>query len=189
MKKAIIIFLAVSGIIFGQDFSKYKKYSLFTDEKAAKVGDILTILVQESSRALNNAKTSAGRNSDLGLSFSGSMGDTKLPTVDGKIGTNNGFDGKGTTESNGLVSTRISAVVDTIYANGNLHIVGYKKITINGEEQIIKLSGIVKPTDIRGNNTVASYNIANAEISIEGSGMIDRMQSPGWLTKLFHWLF
>ncbi len=189
MKKVILILLAISGILAAQDFKKYKQYSLFTDEKAAKVGDILTVLVQESSRALNNAKTSAGRESDLGLSFSGSMQDTKLPSVDGKIGTNNDFGGKGSTEANGLVSTRISAVVDTIYANGNLHIVGYKKISINGEEQIIKLTGIVKPTDITGNNTVASYNIADAEISIEGSGMIDRMQSPGWLTKLFHWLF
>ncbi len=189
MKRTILILLVISGVLAAQDFKKYKQFSLFTDEKAAKVGDILTILVQESSRALNNAKTSAGRNSDLGLSFSGSMGDTKLPTVDGKVGTTNDFGGKGSTESNGLVSTRISAVVDTIYANGNLHIVGKKKITINGEEQIIKISGVVKPTDIMGNNTVASYNIADAEITIEGSGMIDRMQSPGWLTKLFHWLF
>lgn len=188
MKKLIILIL-ISGSIFAQSYSKYAKYSLFTDEKASEVGDIITILVYESSRASNNAQTSAGRTSDLSLSASANMTDMQLPAVDGSIGTGNDFNGKGGTQTNGMVQTRISATVDSVLANGNLRIKGKRKISINGEEQTVIISGIIRPADIKGQNTVESYNISNAEISIEGSGMIDRMQSPGWLTKLFHWLF
>jgi flagellar L-ring protein precursor FlgH len=70
-----------------------------------------------------------------------------------------------------------------------LFITGSRLISINGEEQKVFISGVVRVADIAADNTIKSYNISDAEIVLEGSGMIDRMQSPGWLTKLFHWLF
>ncbi len=188
MRKLIIILLFAAEL-FAQNLNKYSKYSLFTDEKARKVGDVITVLVMESSQAMNNAKTAASRDSKVDLNFSGSFGSTTVPSVAGETGTGNNFGGKGSTESHGIVRTRITAIVDTVYPNGNLGIKGQKKISINGEEQYIKISGIVRPADIKGDNVIESYNISNAEITVEGSGMIDRMQSPGWLTKIFHWLF
>ena len=187
--RALVIILIASLQIMAQSLNKYSKYSLFTDEKACKVGDVVTVLVMESSQAMNNAKTSAGRDSKINLDFSGGVGNVTVPSVTGQTETGNEFDGKGSTESRGIVRTRITALVDSVLPNGNLHIKGKKKISVNGQEQFIKVSGIIRPVDIKGNNVVESYNISNAEITIEGSGMIDRMQSPGWLTKLFHWLF
>jgi flagellar L-ring protein precursor FlgH len=59
---------------------------------------------------------------------------------------------------------------------------------VNGEEQTIKLSGIVRPSDVLADNSVYSFNISDAIIVFEGSGIVSRAQGPGWLTKLLHWL-
>ena len=88
-----------------------------------------------------------------------------------------------------MIQTKISATIDSVLANGNLLIRGSKKISINGEDQVIKIKGIVRTTDVRPDNSVLSYNISDAEISFEGSGLINDAQSPGWLTKFFHWIF
>ena len=60
---------------------------------------------------------------------------------------------------------------------------------LNGEEQTIFIKGVVRSSDIQADNSVYSYNISEAEIVFEGSGMIDNAQHPGWLTKFFHWIF
>ena len=189
IKRILIIVFAISALAFSQDMRQNAFSSLFSDLKAASVGDAVTILVVESSQASNNAETSAGRKSDLGLSGSGQIDKTALPNADISLGTQNDFNGSGTTKASGMVRTKISATIDSVLANGNLYLTGTKKLSINGEEQTISIKGIVRTSDIMPDNSVYSYNISNAEILIEGSGMIDNMQSPGWLTKLFHWLF
>jgi flagellar L-ring protein precursor FlgH len=163
--------------------------SLFADEKARRVGDIITILILESSSATNDAKSSATRESDVSLAASGTVNSKALPGGSVSIGTGNKFSGEGATSTRGSIRARISARVDSVTSNGNLLISGVKTISINGEDQIIKIIGVVRPSDIQADNTVNSYNIADATVVFEGSGMIDRAQGPGWLTKLFHWLF
>ena len=182
-----VLFLTVS--LSAQDMRTNGFRSLFSDEKANKLGDAITILVMESSEAANNAQTSAGRSSNIDFGLSGGLDQTALPNADIGVGSDNDFSGSGTTKSSGMVRTRLTATIDSVLANGNLFITGSRKISINGEEQLVKIQGIVRTADIASDNTVKSYNISNAEIIIEGSGMIDRMQSPGWVTKLFHWLF
>jgi len=88
-----------------------------------------------------------------------------------------------------MIQTKISATIDSVLDNGNMLISGSKKISINGEEQLINIKGIVRTSDVRADNSVLSYNISDAEISFEGNGLIDDAQSPGWLTKFFHWIF
>jgi len=189
MKKMFLIVLCLAGIINSQDMRQYASNSLFSDYKAIRLGDAITIIVIESSTATNEAHTSTGKTSDLGLSASGGVGSTKIPTVDVSLGSKNDFQGSGSTKSAGNVSTKISAMIDSVYDNGNLRIKGSRKIVINGEEQIIRIKGIVRPIDIQTDNSVLSYNISEAEIVFEGNGMIERAQGPGWFTKLFHWLF
>lgn len=189
MKKICLIITIFLTTISAQDMRENAFKSLFSDQKANRVGDAITILVAESSEASNNAETSAGRSSDIGFSGSGSLDQTALPNANLDIGSNNDFGGSGSTKSSGMVRTRISATIDSVLANGNLFISGRRKISINGEEQLLWITGVVRVSDIASDNTVYSYNISDAEIILEGNGMIDRMQSPGWLTKLFHWLF
>ncbi len=187
--RAILFLLIVPVLLTAQDMSSNVQRSLFADYKANRVGDAITILVVESSQASNQAEKSAGRSSDVGLSANGQVGDNGIPEVDFGISSGNDFRGSGSTRTTGMVKTRISATIDSVYANGNLRIHGNRRIVINGEEQEVSISGIVRSLDIAGDNTVYSYNISDAEIVFEGSGLISRSQNPGWLTKIFHWLF
>ena len=101
----------------------------------------------------------------------------------------NQFKGGGSSSAGGLVKTTMSVVIDSVLNNGSVRIKGSRKISINGEDQNVTIKGFIRTSDITSGNTVYSYNISEAEIVFEGSGMIDRSTSPGWLTKLFHWLF
>jgi flagellar L-ring protein precursor FlgH len=172
-----------------QDLRDNVGRSLFADQKANRVGDAVTILVVEESRASNDSKSSSSRESALSLAAAGKVGSTSLPEVGLSLGTGNSFKGSGATQTLGSVSAKISARVDSLLPNGNLCVSGNRTISINGEDQVIKISGIIRPSDIQPDNSVYSYNISDASIVFEGSGMIDRSQSPGWLTRLFHWLF
>ena len=191
MKKKLLILVIVcfASALQAQNMRRNSQSSLFSDNKAAALGDAVTILVIESTKASNNSETSAGRKSDLGFNASGGLAGSAIPNTALSLGSNNDFQGSGSTKTTGMISTKISANVDSILANGNMVISGNKKITISGEEQIIHIKGKIRQTDIRPDNSVFSFNISDAEISFEGNGMITNAQKPGWLTKLFHWLF
>lgn len=189
MKRLFIALIILTCVINAQNMRKNSQYSLFSDNKATLPGDAVTIVVMESTQASNSSETSAGRKSDLGIAASGGVGTSSIPTTDISLGTNNDFKGSGSTQTNGMIRTKISAVVDTVLANGNLVIRGSKKITINGEDQIVNIKGVIRQSDIMADNSVYSFNISDAEISFEGNGIINNSQKPGWITKLFHWLF
>ena len=189
MKRMILLSILLSTFIIAQDMRRNAFSSLFSDYKANQIGDAVTIIVIESSSATNQAQTSTDKSSDLGFNASANTTSKDIGGVDVGIGSQNKFQGAGSTKSSGTVTTKISAMIDSVYDNGNLRVKGSRKIVINGEEQIIKIAGIVRPIDIQTDNSVMSYNISEAEIIFEGNGMIQKAQGPGWLTKLFHWLF
>lgn len=105
------------------------------------------------------------------------------------LGLGSGFRGSGSTSSRGYVRTKISTQVDSILDNGSLHVNGMRRIVVNGEEQIITVSGVVRPADVLADNSVYSYNLSDATIILEGSGIVSRAQGPGILTKFLHLLF
>lgn len=191
MKKFSVIIILLAGLnIYSQDMRQNAFSSLFSDQKASKIGDAITIVVLESSQASNNAQTTTGRTSNLGLS--GKLDPGKGVGVTSpafNLGTTNDFSGSGSTQTQGVVNTKISATVDSVLANGNLVIKGSRIITINGNEQTIYIMGIVRSSDISPDNLVYSYNISEAKIEFKGDGKINDSQSPGWLTKFFHWIF
>lgn len=189
MKKIIFLIVFMTVALNAQVVPDNSFNSLFADKKATKIGDAITILVVESSQAVNQAETSTGRTSDIGLNGSGGVGATKLPSGSFSLGTKNSFKGSGATKTSGMVKTRISALVDSVLGNGLVRIKGSRTIIINGQEQNVIVSGYVRTADISASNTVYSYNISDAKIVFNGSGSISRSQGPGWLTKLFHWLF
>lgn len=191
MKNILLIsfVLIFSASFYPQEMRQNAFKSLFSDQKANKVGDAITILVVESSQASNNAETQASRSSSLSLTGKGQVGKTTLPGADLGLTTNNEFNGSGSTKTTGLIKTKISATIDSVLQNGNLLVRGSRKIVINGEEQIVKIKGIVRSSDIAADNSVLSYNISEAEIEFAGSGLIERSQSPGWITKFFHMIF
>jgi flagellar L-ring protein precursor FlgH len=184
-----LILATMCSMTHAQNLRDNLSRSLFADQKANRAGDAVTILVIEESSASNDSKSTMSRESQLSLSGSVKTGAASAPEGAFSLGTGNSFKGAGNAQSNGSVRAKISARVDSVLPNGNMFISGSRNISVNGDEQIIKITGIIRPTDVQADNSVYSYNISEATILFEGSGMVDRSRSPGWLTKLFHWLF
>jgi len=189
MKRIIFYLLVLPIIISAQNMTQNGFRSMFSDYKAVNLGDAITIVVVESSQASNAAEKSTGRESDIGFGLSGGLDATALPKVDLDVGSSNEFRGSGSSKTSGMVRTKLSALIDSVLSNGLVRIKGSRKIVVNDEEQMITIKGLVRTSDISSNNTVLSYNISEAEIIFQSDGQIKSVQDPGWLTKLFHWLF
>ncbi len=189
MKKLLGLLVLISIYINAQDMRDNAAASLFSDYKAVRIGDMVTVLVVEQSQATNQAQLNAGREGQIGFGFSGSSDGTSMGNADISVNSSNNFKGGGSTSAGGVVKTTMSVVIDSVLNNGLVRIKGSRKISINGEDQNVTIKGFIRTSDITSGNKVYSYNISEAEIVFEGSGMIDRSTSPGWLTKLFHWLF
>ena len=166
--------------------------SPYSTEKAYKVGDIINILILESTSAQNQAGTKTNVQDDLGGKFSHTL--QRLAPVIGMDNQINGqvankYTGTGQTSRASNVQARIAAWVTEVFPNGNLKILGKHKVQVNDEIQEITISGNVRPNDISGSNTVFSYQVANAELLVRGTGVVAESESPGWLTRIFNWLF
>ena len=175
---------------------------LFLDTKARNIGDIVTIQIVESSKATNKANTTTGRDSSLSAGIDSLFGienwwqDRVLPrlgtdmpkvnpfgaaSVKGSMASD--FKGDGTTSRSGDLTAFITCRVTEVLPNGNLRIVGTREILVNHENQVIVLSGVIRPRDINDQNVIASRFIADAKIAYSGSGIIDDRQRPGWLAN------
>lgn len=166
--------------------------SLFTNPKARRIGDIVTIRIVESSSATNKASTQTGRSSSVSASVDGFFGlENDYPANTASFnpfsrvagGVENEFDGSGTTKRSGDLTATITARVVDILPNGNLIVMGSREVMVNREKQEITLSGIVRPRDISSENIILSNYIADAKISYSGSGVINDRQGPGWLAR------
>jgi flagellar L-ring protein precursor FlgH len=167
--------------------------SLFADQKARVVGDIVTIKIAESSAATNKASTDTDRSSSLSASVDAFFNAEKRFPADqpffnpfAKVagGVESEFQGTGTTKRSGDLNAYITALVTQVLPNGNLVVTGSREVLINNENQIIQLTGVVRPRDINANNQVLSTYIADARISYSGTGVVNDRQKPGWLTNI-----
>ncbi len=164
--------------------------NLLADVKARRVGDIVTVIIREEARATRAASTATERESGISAGIASFFG---LEQDTGKINpasminanTSNEFSGSGTTSrSENLAATLTTQVVE-VYANGNMKIRGGKSVVVNNENQVIYLTGIVRPYDVGTDNTVDSGNILNAQITYTGKGIISDKQKPGWMARIF----
>ncbi len=165
-------------------------HSLYTNHRAMREGDILTVLIVENAKAGSSTNTQTEKANGFSVSSQDGSGFLSfMPTfgANGKLGVD--YNGGGDTKRQGEFQATLSARVESVLDNGNLIIKGNKVVKINDEEEIIVLSGVVRPQDIEGNNTVYSFNVANAEITYSGKGSTSDAQRPGPITRFFNWLF
>jgi len=167
---------------------------MFSSAKARKIGDIITIKIVESASAKNKADTNTEKNSSLSAGIDEFFNlESKFPDTRDDFNPfariaadfSSGFDGKGETTRSGDLTAIISARVVGLTTTGNLVIAGSRGITINNEEQMLNLSGIVRPKDISAENEVLSSYISDAKIVYTGVGVLNDRQKPGWLTTAF----
>ncbi|KAA3659025.1 MAG: flagellar basal body L-ring protein FlgH [Calditrichaeota bacterium] len=171
----------------GQTFSSVE--SLFSDARAHRVGDIITIHIIEYSKGSNTASSRTKKDSDVGLNSDGSGSLGFFPIGGFGVKNNVNFQGEGESSRKGSLQGKMTAKITSIDANGNFVIKGNREIIVNKERQTMELDGTVRPEDISYENIVLSYDIANAKISYSGSGQATGSQKPGWLTRIFNWLF
>src|SRR5690606_2241723 len=162
--------------------------SLFSDRKARRVGDLVTIIIVERAQATQSTATQAGQDAALQLGPI-SLADIVpvIPPISASGSDSNAA--RGSTTRGGSLNARMTAQVVDVLPNGNLLIEGRQTIIVNEEEQIIVVSGIVRPQDIAPDNTVLSTFIADATITYSGTGPIAEKQKPVLLTRLLNWLF
>ena len=192
--KRLLIFLALflllpfSLKLKGQDFGRGQ--SMFADIKAHSVGDILTVLIVEQNRASNQVETKTEKSTEISTSGGPGIGSLDfIPMFGGKADNSNKYDGKGENLRAGSIRAKISVTVVEIKSNGDLIVEGHRIIGINGDEESIFLSGVVRSKDISPDNTVESYLIADAEISYTGKGNATTGSRPGFFTRLINWVF
>ena len=158
---------------------------LFSDPKARRVGDIVTIQVAESSSASNSADTNTDRESSLSAGISEFFGldaaDLQDFSVSGEL--QSGFEGSGKTSRSGSLEAFITARVVEVLPNRNLKIIGSREIMVNNEKQIMTIYGVVRPRDISDANVVLSAFVADARIVYSGAGIVDDRQRPGWVAN------
>jgi flagellar L-ring protein FlgH len=168
---------------------------LFEDSKARLVGDIVTVTISETNTSSSSASTNTAKDTTLNMQAPNILGlPTSLgvqnflglgtqfdPTVNATIANSN--QGTGTVSRNGSLTGNISALITEILPSGNFRIEGRRSVTVNHEEQILVLRGLIRPQDINFDNTILSRWIADASISLTGEGVVADEQRKGWLAK------
>ena len=166
---------------------------LFADVKARRVGDVLTVVLNEATTASKNAETKTSKTSaitDTGPTLFGKSIMTKgVPILDTTLSGSHAFNGSGAaTEGNSFVGS-LTVTVTGVERNGNLQVEGDKSLKLNQGDEFIHISGVVRPADIATNNVVTSDKLADAHISYSGKGVIANANNMGWLTRFFNSVF
>jgi flagellar L-ring protein precursor FlgH len=165
-------------------------YSLYTDHRAMKTDDILTVMVMESAKAGSESGTNTSKSQDAGIQNVKGSGSLRLIPAFGASGSFGlGYKGQAGTSREGSLVATISARVIRVLENGNLMIEGSKVVEINEEKELIKVKGVVRPQDIEADNTIFSFNISDAEITYSGKGTVHNGHRPGLLSKLLNLIF
>jgi flagellar L-ring protein precursor FlgH len=173
---------------------------LYEDLRAMRVGDIITINIQEQQKGSKSADTTAQRESTLTNSINGgATGTFGIPgvrlgaglqrTLGVDASANNKFTGKGATNRADTLTGTVSAMVTEVLPNGDLRVEGRREVVVNSEKQLMTLSGIVRRVDVDTRNTVVSTAIAEAKIEYSGLGVVDDVQRPGWLVRILDWVY
>lgn len=176
---------ASSGGLFRSGYSG----SLLSDRRALRVGDILTVVLDESTQSSKSAGTSFAKSSSIEL---------PVPTVLGKgfdqlqtaASADRDFSGSANSSQQNTLQGAIAVTVHKVLPGGVLLVKGEKALRLNQGDEYIRLVGLVRVDDINRNNQVSSQQVANARISYAGRGVLNDSNSAGWLTRFFsHPLF
>lgn len=188
-KTPIILLLMIIATSFVNcQFIQNSSKSLFSDVRAFKPGDAITVLIIEDTQADNSANTASNRSTSLNASLDFGSGSSGFKG-NGGLETGTEHQGRGNTSRTETIRSRLSVKVMETVDNGNLRIEGTRTTKVNGEMQTIVLKGIVRPVDIRTDNSIYSYSILDLTLFIEGDGTVSQVQEPGLITKFLRILF
>jgi flagellar L-ring protein precursor FlgH len=163
---------------------------LLEDIKPRRVGDMLTVTLQEKTDAKKQADTETKKATDNSITAATLLGapitasDRELLAT--KLESSYDFKGEGDSQQSNSLTGSVTVTVVEVLVNGNLVVQGEKWVTINQGDEYIRLRGIVRPSDISPDNTISSERVANAQIQYSGEGTIANTNEQGWLAKFFN---
>lgn len=167
----------------GSTLSSRAQVSVFADPRAGALGDLVTVVLVERTSAhrqsawqnQSNAALAGGANVNGGTDLSGRFA---LDATFNKQARN-----KNSSSQEDLLNGTVTARVTEVDPTGNLHIEGERRLSVNGETHLLRLSGVIRPIDVRSNNTVLSPDIANADIEYRRGGMHRRFFRPALFVR------
>jgi flagellar L-ring protein precursor FlgH len=171
---------------------------LYADQRALRVGDVLTVEVEEYADARRDANTRIDRKTEINAniaSFLGAM--AKLQKLDADIdpeeliaaGSEIDYESRGETGRSEQLTATVQVIVKKTLPNGNLFVEGHRVILVNDEEHHFYVSGVARPHDIDEQNEISSTKLADAEIEFTGRGVLSEQQKPGVFTRFFGWIW
>jgi flagellar L-ring protein precursor FlgH len=169
--------------------------NLSGDRRARSVNDLVTVRVVESVVAAGSADTAMGKDGKGSAGITKLFGaETKLPdfidpTALFDAGSSTQFKGSGTTSRRGDLTAILTARVVEVLPNGDLVLEGAREIDINGDRQVIVMTGVVRTADILPDNSVLSPRVGQMRIRYFGQGLIKDNLKPGWLIRILNKLF
>jgi len=159
--------------------------SLTSDSRAYRVGDAVTVILQETTQASKRAGTSFSKESSAGVSPIAALGKTFGKTaID--LSAEREFQGNATSTQQNALSGALTVIVQEVLPNGLLRVAGEKNLTLNQGEEFVRLKGFIRAQDIDNDNQVSSLRVANARIAYSGKGALANANQPGWLTRFFN---
>ncbi|MCS0629845.1 flagellar basal body L-ring protein FlgH [Telluria mixta] len=169
----------VGGGVFSAD-----TVSLTSDARAFRVGDVVTVLLQETTQASKKAGTSFSKGSSASVTPISALGKTFGRTgLD--LSADRSFNGDATSTQQNALTGAITVLVQEVLPNGLLRVAGEKRLQLNQGEEYVRIKGYLRAADIDNENQVSSLRVANARIAYSGQGTLAEANSPGWLTRFF----
>ncbi|WP_338763759.1 flagellar basal body L-ring protein FlgH [Massilia sp. METH4] len=158
--------------------------SLTSDSRAFRVGDVVTVMLQETTQASKSAGTKLGKDSGISVTPPGLLGKTfGKGGID--LSAGHSFQGDAQSTQQNALTGAITVVVQEVMPNGLLKVAGEKALTLNQGEEFVRLRGYLRAADIDANNVVSSQRIANARIAYSAQGTLADTNTPGWLQRFF----
>ncbi|VXC45691.1 Flagellar L-ring protein 2 [Pseudomonas sp. 8Z] len=158
--------------------------SLIGDKRAVRVGDILTVVLDESTQSSKSAGTSFGKTANATIGIPTVLG-KQYDRLESSATADRDFDGSAQSSQQNTLRGSIAVTVHQVLPNGTLLIKGEKALRLNQGDEYIRLVGLVRVDDIDRGNQISSQNVANARISYAGRGVLNDSNSAGWLTRFF----
>lgn len=181
---------ANNGSIYQAGFEQ----NLYSDRKAFRVGDIITITLNEKTQASKGANSQIGKTSKTSIGLTSLFGGgltTNNPVGSGDLSLNAGYSGDRATngasksgQSNSLTGS-ITVTVADVLPNGIIAVRGEKWMTLNSGDELVRIAGLVRADDIATDNTVSSTRVADARITYSGTGAFADASQPGWFDRFF----
>lgn len=182
----------------GSLYSEAGNTNLYEDNRARRVGDIVLVKVVENSKSKSKADTTTDKTSTSEYGVSAAFGRASINPIAGIAGpsggvginpmlstnSSSGLKATGETKRENFVTATVAARVLQVLPGGVLQLEGAREIRVNEETQYMVVSGLVRASDVAGDNSVESTQLADSRISYYGKGVLAEKQRPGWLSRL-----